>query len=33
MPFQKWLKENAGKTYADAIKAYLRILEEKLTGA
>ena len=27
--FQKWLKENAGKTYADAIKAYYQILEEK----
>ena len=27
--FQKWLKSNAGKTYADAIKAYYAILEEK----
>lgn len=30
--FQKWLKENAGKTYADAIKAYYQILEEKKKG-
>ena len=29
VPFQKWLKENAGKTYGDAIRAYYRILEEK----
>lgn len=27
--FQKWLKTNAGKTYADAIQAYYQILEEK----
>lgn len=27
--FQKWLKSNAGKTYADAIRAYYAILEEK----
>ena len=27
--FQKWLKSNAGKTYADAIQAYYAILEEK----
>lgn len=27
--FQKWLKNNAGKTYADAIRAYYAILEEK----
>lgn len=27
--FQKWLKGNTGKTYADAITAYYRILEEK----
>ena len=27
--FQKWLKSNTGKTYADAITAYYRILEEK----
>ncbi|WP_343209343.1 DUF6434 domain-containing protein [Anaerolentibacter hominis] len=30
--FQKWLKENAGKTYAQAIEAYGRILEEKKQG-
>ena len=29
VPFQKWLKANAGKTYGDAILAYYRILEEK----
>ncbi|MBR1750663.1 MAG: SAP domain-containing protein [Ruminococcus sp.] len=27
--FQKWLKSNAGKAYADAIQAYYAILEEK----
>ena len=27
--FQRWLRENSGKTYKDAIKAYYRILEEK----
>jgi SAP domain. len=27
--FQKWLKENTGKTYAQAISAYYKILEEK----
>lgn len=27
--FQKWLKSNAGKTYADAVGAYSQILEEK----
>ena len=27
--FQKWLKENAGKTYRDAIEAYYRIQAEK----
>lgn len=27
--FQKWLKSNTGKTYAQAIEAYDRILEEK----
>ena len=27
--FQKWLKSNAGKTYADAFQAYYAILEEK----
>lgn len=30
--FQKWLKSNTGKTYADAITAYYRILEEKKNG-
>lgn len=27
--FQKWLKNNSGKTYADAVLAYYQILEEK----
>lgn len=27
--FQKWLKANAGKTYADAIEAYKEIMEAK----
>ncbi|MBD5369834.1 MAG: hypothetical protein HDR80_01640 [Bacteroides sp.] len=27
--FQKWLKENAGKTYKEAIHAYRRMLEDK----
>lgn len=27
--FQKWLKNNAGKTYGEAINAYYQILEEK----
>ncbi len=27
--FQQWLKNNAGKTYADAIEAYHHIMEEK----
>lgn len=27
--FQKWLKSNTGKTYADAIAAYSQLLEEK----
>lgn len=30
--FQKWLKNNAGKTYGDAINAYYQILEEKKKG-
>lgn len=30
--FQKWLKNNAGMTYGDAIDAYCRILEEKKTA-
>ncbi len=29
--FQKWLKQNTGKTYAEAVDAYYRILEEKKT--
>jgi dTDP-glucose pyrophosphorylase len=29
VPFQKWLKENAGKTYGEAIKAYSQIIEAK----
>lgn len=29
--FQKWLKENAGKTYADAVEAYYRLREEAKT--
>ncbi len=31
VPFQKWLKSNAGKTYGDAVEAYGRILQEKKT--
>ena len=27
--FQKWLKDNAGKKYSDAVTAYYQILEEK----
>ena len=27
--FQKWLKDNSGKTYKDAIAAYYQILEDK----
>lgn len=30
--FQQWLKSNAGKSYADAIVAYHKILKEKKTG-
>ena len=30
--FQRWLKENEGKTYGDAIRAYYQILEEKKKG-
>ena len=32
VPFQKWLKANAGKTYREAVEAYCRILEEKKNG-
>lgn len=30
--FQKWLKNNTGKTYKEAITAYYEILEEKKKG-
>ena len=30
--FQKWLKNNAGKTYKDAIASYYQILEERKKG-
>lgn len=30
--FQKWLKNNAGKTYREAIAAYFQILEDKKKG-
>lgn len=30
--FQKWLKDNAGKTYRDAIAAYYQIIEDKKKG-
>ena len=29
MPFQKWVKQNAGKTYGEAVEAYFILLEEK----
>ena len=29
VPFQKWLKSNAGKTYGEAVQAYRKIIEEK----
>ena len=29
VPFQKWLKTNAGKTYGEAVQAYNKIIEEK----
>ena len=29
VPFQKWLKNNTGKTYGEAIEAYYQILEDK----
>ncbi|MBS7021046.1 MAG: hypothetical protein KH135_04155 [Firmicutes bacterium] len=31
VPFQKWLKNNSGKTYQEAIDAYDKILKEKKT--
>lgn len=30
--FQKWLKNNSGKTYQDAITAYYQIIEDKKKG-
>lgn len=30
--FQKWLKNNAGRTYGEAIAAYYQIIEEKKQG-
>lgn len=30
--FQKWLKNNTGKTYSEAIEAYYQILENKKKG-
>ena len=32
VPFQKWLKANAGKTYREAVESYYQILEEKRNG-
>ena len=32
VPFQQWLKANAGKTYADAAAAYREIQEKKKNG-
>ncbi len=32
VPFQKWLKANAGKTYREAIQAYYTIIEQKKTA-
>jgi len=29
VPFQKWLKSNAGKTYKEAVIAYYQVVEEK----
>jgi hypothetical protein len=29
VPFQKWLKSNAGKTYDEAVNVYYQILEDK----
>lgn len=31
VPFQKWLKANAGKTYREAIQAYYKIIEQNKT--
>lgn len=30
--FQKWLKNNAGKTYGEAVAAYYKILDDKKKG-
>lgn len=32
VPFQKWLKANTGKTYAQAVEAYRQIMAEKKAG-
>ena len=32
VPFQKWLKSNAGKTYKDSVEVYYRIAEDKKKG-
>ena len=32
MAFQKWLKNNTGKTYRQAIESYYQILEDKKKG-
>ena len=32
VPYQKWLKSNAGKTYNEAIEAYYKILENLKKG-
>ncbi len=31
VPFQRWLKGNAGKTYGEAVEAYYQVLAEKKT--
>ncbi len=33
VPFQRWLKANAGKTYAEALDAYQRLLAQKRAKA
>jgi len=32
VPFMKWMKENHGKTYGEAIEEWLRIYQEKKSG-
>lgn len=32
VPFQKWLKANAGKTYKDAIDAYFQVIADRRRG-